>query len=177
MTSILDWKVDGSLMALVMIQLLLEPYPIDPFVVYAAFFENRDCFDFLLSPYWEYQPQHLLVMIWDRNTQKLISALLAFTSDQMFTTEEVANDPLLSRAVAWYPLKNFHKPRDAEEHKTLMCLLLCDVLVGHPTPWDLHQFKAFATGLRLGICGVNDIVKVCGVFCSWWILGLTTPLL
>ena len=176
-TSILDWKVDGSLTALVMIQLLLEPYPVDPFVVYAAFFENGDCFDFLLSPYREYQPQHLLAMIRDQNTRKLISALLAFTSAQTFTTEEVAKDPLLSRAVAWYPLSNLHKPRDAEEHKTLMGLLLCDVLVGHPTPWDLRQFKAFATGLRLGICGVDDIVKVYGLLCSRWILGLTTALL
>ena len=70
MPSILDWKVDGSLTALVMIQLLLEPYPIDPFLVYAGFFDNSRCFDFLLRPYHEYKPQHLLAMIRDEGTSK-----------------------------------------------------------------------------------------------------------
>jgi hypothetical protein len=96
-------------MALVMIQLLREPYPVDPFLVYAAFFDNSRCFDFLLRPYGEYKPQHLLAMIRDEVTWQLVSALLGHTCDEIFTSEEVASHPLLSRALAYFPVAKFHK--------------------------------------------------------------------
>ena len=107
MASILDWKVDGSLMALVMIQLLLEPYPVNPFLVYVAFFDSSKCLDFLLTPYQEYKPQHLLAMIPDRETWNLVHP-----HDQMFTLQEVGNNPLLSLAtssdVIRYPISKFY---------------------------------------------------------------------
>ncbi|KAF8320954.1 hypothetical protein F5887DRAFT_927957 [Amanita rubescens] len=58
----LYYETDGVLMALVMVQLLLEPYPVNPFLVYAAFFQDDSCFDFLLRPYQDYLPEHLLAM-------------------------------------------------------------------------------------------------------------------
>ena len=178
-TSILDWKVDGSLTALVMIQLLLEPYPVNPFLVYAAFFQSPECLDFLLSPYLEYKPEHLLAMIRDPETRELVAAVLAHTPDETFTTAEaVAMHPLLSRAIASdvikSPISMFYQPRDPEQHKALIRLLLSELLIGHATPWELRQFQSFSTGLRLGICGVDDIVKVCDPVCHPWILRLTT---
>ena len=162
--SILDWKVDGSCTALVMVQLLLEPYPVNPFLVYAAFFDSPECLDFLLTPYREYKPEHLLAMIPDGETRNLAAAVLAHCSDQRFTLQEVGNDPLLSLAtssdVIRYPVSKFYQPRDLEAHQALIRLLLSELLIGHATPWDLRQFKAFSTGLRLGICEVDDIVKV-----------------
>ena len=101
-------------MVLVMIQLLLEPYPVNPFLVYMAFFDSPECLDFLLTPYREYKPQHLLAMIPDRETRNLIAAVLAHPRDQMFTLQEVGNNPLLSLAtssdVIRYPISKFYQP-------------------------------------------------------------------
>lgn len=180
-TSLLDLKVDGSLMALVMTQLLLEPYPVDLFLVYAAFFNGPECLDLILSPYREYKPLHLQAMIRDQPTRIRIAMLITHTCDETFTTEEVASHPLLSQVVLsdviWFPITSFCSPHTPEEHQALVCLLLSELLIGHATPWDLRQFKSFSTGLWLGICEVNNIVKVCEAVGSGHILRLTTALL
>jgi hypothetical protein len=164
-TGKLDLKVDGSLTALVMIQLLLEPYPVNPFLVYAAFFKKPECLDFLLRPYKDYKPEHLLAMIPDRETWELVAALIVHRPEQPYTETEVVNDPLLIRFVTLpekpVPISTFKGPREPEQHSTMIRRLLSELLIGHGSAWEQDQFQAFASGLRLGICNVDDIVKVC----------------
>jgi hypothetical protein len=161
----LDFKVDGSLTALVMVQLLLEPHPINPFLVYAAFFDDYMCLDFLLRPYQEYKPEHLLGMIPDHQTRKTVAAIMAFQHDKKFDEiAEAAKDPVAYRAsiseVIRAPLSIFKGERDIDQHQKMICGLLAETLIGTAKPWDQEQFKWFARGLRLAICDVDDIVKV-----------------
>ncbi|KAF8332195.1 hypothetical protein F5887DRAFT_1080942 [Amanita rubescens] len=162
-SQVTDFRVDGSLTALVMIQLLQEPYPINPFLVYAAFFPDEKCLDFLAKPYGEYKPEHLLAMIPDKETQALVAAIFAHRPDETHTPIQVARHPLLSRAVvtpnAQIDIAMFAEPRQPDEHTTIIRLLLSDVLIGHAHAWKQLQFKAFAGGLRLGICSIDHIVK------------------
>lgn len=161
---ILELKIDGSLTALVMIQLLLEPYPVNPFLVYAAFFNNAECLEFLLRPYREYKPEHLLAMMPDRETRDLLAAVIAHDINKPYTHEEVADDPLLSRAVVMegitMPIPMFADAREPHQHKGLVQGVLANLLIGHADAWKQVQFEAFQAGLHLGICNVDDILKV-----------------
>ncbi len=146
-----------------MIQLLLEPYPVNPFLVYAALFEKPECLDFLLRPYRDYKPEHLLAMMPD-GEQGLVAALIAHNRYQTFTESEVINDPLLIRFIMApeksVPISTFNGPREPDQHSTMVRRLLSELLIGHGSAWEQDQFQAFSSGLRLEICNVDDIVKV-----------------
>ncbi|KAF8344684.1 hypothetical protein F5887DRAFT_1075096 [Amanita rubescens] len=57
------------------------------------------------------------------------------------------------------PISTFKGPREPEQHSTMIHQLLSELLIGHGSAWEQDQFQAFASGLRLGICNINDIVK------------------
>ena len=71
--------MDSSLVALVMIQLLVEPHPVNLFLVYTALFNSPACLEFLLHPYKDYHPDHLLAMIQDKSTCDMMAMVLVTT--------------------------------------------------------------------------------------------------
>ncbi|KAF8722469.1 hypothetical protein AX14_009789 [Amanita brunnescens Koide BX004] len=77
-----EFQVDGSLVALVMIQLLVEPHLVNPFLVYAALFNSPACLEFLLRPYKDYHPDHLLAMIQDKSTRDTMATVLVFPAGE-----------------------------------------------------------------------------------------------
>jgi hypothetical protein len=160
----LEFQVDASLTALVMIQLLKEPHPVNPFLVYAAFFDNAACLDFLLRPYKEYKPEHLLAMISDPQTRNTVAGIMNFRHDKNLPVEKAAQDPVIYRASMSEgiraPLILFKGPRDDDQHQTMMCGLLAESLIGVAKPWEYEQFQWFRDGLKLPICDVDNIVKV-----------------
>lgn len=46
------YKVDGALMVLSLMHLLLEPYPVNPFLIYAAFSPGPECLDLGMQLLW-----------------------------------------------------------------------------------------------------------------------------
>lgn len=156
-TTRLDFQTDGVLTALVMVQLLLEPYPVNPFLVYAAFFDNDLCLDFFLQPYQDYLPEHLLAMILDKETRDLVANVLKLTPKQLIDI----NSPLVERAItSEIPQTLLFRERNDWEHDAVVRPLLSLLLLGHHQAWTRCQFQDFQKGLRLGVCYVDDIVKV-----------------
>lgn len=136
----LDIKTDGVLTALVMVQLLLEPYPVNPFLVYAAFFDNDSCIDFLVRPYKDYKPEHLISMILDKEDRDLVFALLKLKPEDKIAFSH----PLFERGVSIeIPASLFGRKRDDVEQDAIVRPLLCLLLVGHHEPWKRLQFEAF----------------------------------
>jgi hypothetical protein len=157
----LDFKTDGVMTALVMVQLLLEPYPVNPFLVYAAFFENDSCLDFLTRPYQDYLPDHLLAMIHDKQTRDLVAAVLKMTPQDVISLREPINNLLVERAMSIeIPGYLFQRVRHAGEHEGIVRPLLSLLLLGHHAPWTRRQFEGFRKGIRLGLCQVDDMLKV-----------------
>lgn len=157
----IDYETDGVLTALVMVQLLLEPYPVNPFLVYAAFFEDDSCFDFLAHPYQHYLPEHLLAMIPDKETRDLVALVLKMTPDTKLTISDPIHNNLMERAIpAEIPASLFLRVREGDEHEGIVRPLLTTLLVGHHAPWQRRQFQAFQKGIRLKLCRVDDILPV-----------------
>ncbi|KAF8318314.1 hypothetical protein F5887DRAFT_1073440 [Amanita rubescens] len=155
----IDYETDGVLMALVMVQLLLEPYPVNPFLVYAAFFQDDSCFDFLLRPYQDYLPEHLLAMLPDKETHDLVALVLNMTPDTTLSISDPIHNTLIDRAAqAEIPAPLFLRVREGDEHEGIVRPLLTALLVGHHAPWQRRQFEAFQKGLRLKLCRVDDIL-------------------
>ena len=56
--------------------LLLEPYPVSPFLVYAAFSPGPECLNFLAcGSYGNYELEHLLQMIPDKTKCQQVKAV------------------------------------------------------------------------------------------------------
>lgn len=146
-----EYQVDGSLTALVMIQLLVEPYPVNPFLVYAALFNSPACLEFLLRPYKDYHPDHLLAMIHDKSTRDTMAALLVFSPEALKELPKILQHPVTRRAVNRNisPAGLFIGSRDETQHMNIKRLMLSDLLVGIDKPWEHDQFIAFAEGLRM----------------------------
>ena len=73
-----EYKVDGALTTLSLMHLLLEPYPISPFLVYAAFSPGPECLNFLAhGSYSDYKLAHLLQMIPDKTKRQQVKAVCA----------------------------------------------------------------------------------------------------
>jgi hypothetical protein len=53
--SLIEFELDGVLTVLVLAQWLVEPYPVNPFLVYATFFPESEDMDFLRASYKEHQ--------------------------------------------------------------------------------------------------------------------------
>jgi hypothetical protein len=147
----LEFEVDGSLTALVMIQLLVEPHPVNPFLVYAALFNSPACLEFLLHPYKDYHPDHLLAMIQDKLTRDTVAAALVFPVGEGLDLEKIQKNIVCKRAVDkdLSPIGLFMGPLDETQHKNFMYLILSDLLVGTGKPWEHDQFIAFSEGLRM----------------------------
>ncbi|KAF8325297.1 hypothetical protein F5887DRAFT_926200 [Amanita rubescens] len=146
-----EFQVDGSLTALVMIQLLVEPHPINPFLVYAALFNSPACLEFLLHPYKDYHPNHLLAMIQDKSTRDTFAAALVFPVGEKLDPAKIAKNLVCQRAVEkdLSPAGLFMDPLDEAQHKNFMHLILSDLLIGTGKPWEHDQFLAFTEGLRM----------------------------
>lgn len=166
--SLLDFEIDGVITAMVMAQLLVEPYPVNPFLVYAAFFPGRESLEFLLDPLVEddedYKRDYLHAMIPDRETRMALAELFKLSPDQIIPVHEAVEHVLFRRAFEdpiGAPATFFSGPfpRDVHQHANIRQELFNLLLIGHHKPWTHPHFTAFARGLRLGLCNVPVFVK------------------
>ncbi|KAF8346155.1 hypothetical protein F5887DRAFT_916839 [Amanita rubescens] len=164
-SSLVEFKIDGILTALVMVQLLAEPYPVNPFLVYAAFFSEREPLEFLMdptSPDDEYKRDHLLAMIPDKETRRALAELFKLDKKKTVSALQASRHPLYRRAFE-DPIGAgatfFNEARDDDQHENIRRQLFNVLLIGHDEPWKHPHFIAFSRGLRLGLLRVKHIVK------------------
>lgn len=165
--SLIDFEIDGVMTAMVMVQLLVEPYPVNPFLVYAALFPGPESLKFLLDPPIEdddYKHEYLCAMIPDKETCKALIELFKLRKDTIIPLCEAVEHVLLRRAFddpIGAPATFFSgpDPRDDNQHANIKQQLFNLLLTGHHEPWKHPHFMAFARGLRLGLCNVPVFVK------------------
>jgi hypothetical protein len=164
--SLIDFEIDGVMTVMVMVQLLVEPYPVNPFLVYAAFFNpGPESLEFLLDPPLEdddYKHEYLCAMVPDKQTCKALIDLFKLRNDTIFPFREAAKHDLLRRAFnnpIGAPATFFSGTRDDKQHANIKQQLFNLLLTGHSKPWKHPHFIAFACGLCLGLCNVPVFVK------------------
>jgi len=164
--SLVEFEIDGIMTAMVMVQLLVEPYPVNPFLVYAALLpKGPECLEFLMdppSPDEDYKREYLFAMIPDKDTRKALAELFKLSKGRKASALEAIQDILLRRAIEdpiGAPATYFVKPRDDAQHANIRSQLFNVLLIGHDEPWTHPHFEAFARGLHLGLCGVPSIMK------------------
>lgn len=161
--SLAEYRVDGALTALSLIHLLLEPAPISPFLVYAAFSPGPECLDFLArESYRDYKLAHLLQMIPDKGKRKVVRAVC-----MMKRTEKIKPADMYAHIVGRLALEIGVDPtffvdvREKEQHIGVTRRLLGELLLSCQEPWEQGQFLAFTEGFRLELSTRNNIAQAC----------------
>ena len=155
----IEYQIDGAITALILVQFLLMPYPVNPFLVYAAFFSGPECIDFLLhDDQWE-----SVLKLLPNKVREEVEAVRALTKTKKLEPSNLGNEIIGQQALLLGNVDAifFIKPRDDRQHVNFRREVLCRILIGHSEPWAHPQFNAFAKGLRLVLCGVDHIVKAC----------------
>ncbi|KAK2463499.1 hypothetical protein APHAL10511_004585 [Amanita phalloides] len=153
-SSLDKYHLDRALAALALIHLLVEPYPISPFLLYAACFSDATCLT--------QNPDHLIALVPDKQVQHLISAILAFKTTITLSPAEALRHPVASHALelGLVELDFFHEAREEGLHGLLVMQLLATMLLGHADPWSHQHFLAFSDGFNLKFLGLDQLVKV-----------------
>jgi hypothetical protein len=150
-------------LALSLIHLLLEPSPISPFLVYAAFSPGPECLDFLArESYGDYKLAHLLQMIPDKKKRKVVRAVCMMERTEIVKAEKMYGH-IVGRLVLDLGIDPtfFAVVREEEQHIEITRRLLGDLLLACQEPWEQRQFLAFTEGFRLELSIKNNIAKAC----------------
>ena len=160
-----EYKVDGALTALSLMHLLLEPYPVSPFLVYAAFSPGPECLDFLArGSYGDYELEHLLQMIPDKTKHQQVKAVCTMVRTHTIEPAVIHADIVGRVALGInFECTFFVTPRDEGQHINFKRRLLAELLLGCPEPWEQRQFLAFTEGFRLELSIQNNVAQA-GLF-------------
>ena len=154
-----EYKVDGALTALSLMHLLLEPYPISPFLVYAAFSPGP-----ARGSYGDYKLAHLLQMIPDKTKRQQVKAVCAMERTHIIQPAVMHADIVGRLALGInFECTFFVTPRDEGQHISFKRRLLAELLLGCPEPWEQRQFLAFTEGFRLELSIQNNVAQA-GLF-------------
>lgn len=86
-----EYRVDGILAALYVINLGIGPDPISPFVIYAACHNDAKCMDFDLS--------YLSALILDDELYEIVEIVYQFNTLEALNTSALHQNPLLKWAI------------------------------------------------------------------------------
>ncbi|KIL54087.1 hypothetical protein M378DRAFT_182667, partial [Amanita muscaria Koide BX008] len=169
-SSLIEYQVDGALIALAMVHLISEPCPISPFLIYAASFKDASCL--------RRSPEHVLSLTPDRQTRRVLSAILEFKKTDLVQSTAIYGHDVASRAIelglveVWLDsllkaashqaecqINHFQEPREEGPHQKLTLQLLSLTLLGHTDLWSHRRFQAFCEGINLKFLGVSRLLE------------------
>jgi hypothetical protein len=140
-------------------------------LIYAASFTEASCL--------RRSPEHILSLTPDRQTRRVISAILEFKKTDIVQSTAIYRHDVASRAIelglveVWLDallkaashqaecqINHFQEPREEGPHQKLTLQLLSLTLLGHTDPWSHRRFQAFCEGINLKFLGVSRLLEV-----------------